>query len=65
MRERHERIIRAEKRKKQCRYLIESFAREKGVTVDIHQSRLAASGIRLYLDPYEKWSCRRKTTRSS
>ena len=54
MRERRERIIRAEKRKMQCRYLIESFAKEKGVTADNYQSRLAASGIRLYLDPYEK-----------
>ena len=54
MRERRERIIRAEKRKKQCRYLIESLAKDKGVTADNYLSRLAASGIRLYLDPYEK-----------
>jgi hypothetical protein len=54
MRERRERIIKAEKRKKQCRYLIESLVKDKGVTADSYLSRLAANGIRLYLDPYEK-----------
>ena len=54
LRERRERLIRAEKRKKQCRYFIESLAKDKGTTADNYLERLAANGIRLFFDPYEK-----------
>lgn len=54
LRERRERLIWAEKRKKQCRYIIESLAKDKSTTADKYLSQLAANGIRLFFDPYEK-----------
>lgn len=54
MQDRRQRYERAEKRKKQCKFEVESTAKEKATTGGNFLQRLADKGIGLYFDPYEQ-----------
>lgn len=54
MQDRRQRYERAEKRKKQCKFEIETIAKDKSTTNGNFLKRLADKGISLYFDPYEQ-----------
>lgn len=54
MHDRRQRYERAEKRKKQCKFEIETIAKDKSTTSGNFLKRLADKGISLYFDPHEQ-----------